>query len=80
MINNKTTLSQDAREKADSLKEKATDSIAAGLAQLKHIRGHLKDGLGAGAQQVLDKHITATTEIVEDLALLDLGLAAEPKA
>ena len=78
MIKRTTTAAEEVSEKANEMRDRAVESIAGGLAQLKHIRAHLKDGLGSGAQTVMDRHIEAVQKTVEELSILDLSLTVDP--
>lgn len=55
------------------LRDRAVESIAGGLAQMKHLRFHQKDNLSENSKGVLDRNIDVIYKSVTELADLDVN-------
>ncbi len=73
-MSTKQTVKEEAASKAADQKDKALESFSGGLAQLKHIRFHRRDGIGPETTKRLDEFIAQSQKMVEDLAEMDVTL------
>lgn len=52
---------------------RALESLSGGLAQLRHVRGHMKDQVKEDQKKILDEQITKLGEIVQAVARLEVN-------